>query len=529
MATTTMRPAPPRATRATVPWGPLLVVFAGIIASWSSLSGTGAVVVAVVIAIAAAIAVVRNPFVGVVVYLCTFLLTYPAPLRAFVLGNITINNVLGVLLLPIMLYGTLRDGLGWFLKQRPLVLLLPIAGILLTAGVLYNTELELGGQASLELRAGVERVVGGARRTEGPQLISTRDVRVRFLTRYVFLLFFVFFVRTPRQMRIVVAVLIGVLLLTTANLTTEAGAAGWGRGRLKVAGGRAGAALYTGTNPNKLAFYSLFILVLLWYWRTRVRSLLAMPVWAGMAGTALVIVPMTGSRSGFLGLLVFLSVTLLEGRFSYRKVLGLVLISCLAVAQLGYNVNVLDLLLPEEGAARISRLLPGQGVVEGQTTIGSFQRRASNVTAALQVIKLHPVLGVGVGNFVPVREAIDPTGLIGPPHNSYLLAAAEGGLVTLLLYLLMFIWILRRLHNLLQDYEGRFGPVDMKWLVNAMRTSMILFLMFSLFADVWSHIFFYLIVGLSMAVIQLHATYAETGQVAGSDPGPPLSSAGRAI
>ncbi len=247
-----------------------------------------------------------------------------------------------------------------------------------------------------------------------------------------------------------------------------------------------------------------------------VTSLAAFPLWAVATGAAFVVIPMTGSRSGFLGTLLFFFIILLEGRFNYRKVLGLVLVSSMAVAQFGYDVNVLDLFLPSEGAERITRLLPGQGVSEGQTTAGSLQRRTSNVTAAIEVISLHPLLGVGLGKFVPAREALDPTGLIGPPHNSYLLAAAEGGIFSLGIYLVLFSWIIRRLHNLMQDYAGRFGPVDLEWLVNAMRTSMVLFLGFSLVADIWTHIFFYIFVGLSLAVIQVHATYAETGKVPGT-------------
>ncbi len=57
----------------------------------------------------------------------------------------------------------------------------------------------------------------------------------------------------------------------------------------------------------------------------------------------------------------------------------------------------------------------------------------------------------------------------------------------------------------------------MRWLVHAMRTTMILFLFFSFFADVWAHIFFYVIIGLSLSLIRLHRTYTETGHVPGAD------------
>ena len=121
----------------------------------------------------------------------------------------------------------------------------------------------------------------------------------------------------------------GVLLATYFNLSAEAGPFGWGRGRLRVVG-TPGTALYTGTNPNKLAFYSLFVLSLLWYSRVRIRNWLVYPFWALATGISFVIIPLTASRSGFLNLLIFATIVLLEGRMSFRKLIGVTVLAMVA-------------------------------------------------------------------------------------------------------------------------------------------------------------------------------------------------------
>lgn len=459
----------------------------------------------------------RYPFLGILIYLTTFLLTYPPALRG--VGNLTINNLLGLVMLPLLLWGTLRDGLGWFLRARPLVFMLIVLLIMTTAGSLYNRVEQLGGRASVDLHKGVESDIAGKRAVPGRQLVRTQDQNVKFMTRYVFLLFFAFFVRTPAQLKAVLAMLVGILLLTYSNVSAEAGEAGWGRGRLRVVS-EGGSALYTGTNPNKLAFYALFCLSFIWYYRSEVRSRLLLPVWALLAGSAIVLVPLTASRSGLLNLGVFFAVVIFEGRFSMRKVAGAVAIGILLVAQFGYDVSVLDLMLPERAAERVASLGADELLLEGQTTTGSFQRRAGNLVTVAKLISHNPLLGIGLGNYQMALEITNPTAMLGPPHNSYFWSAAEGGIVSLALYLAMFGWLLMKLSNFLKDYDARFGPVGCEWLVRATRTALILFMVFSMFADVWVNIFFHIVLGICVATVGIHLSYAETGVVPGQEPPP---------
>ena len=505
-------------------WAPVLVLVSALASTWAGASGTALVLLAMVIVVVGTYLTIRNPYVGILIFLTTFLFTYPAPLRG--VGNLTINNVLGMLLLPMLMYGTLRDGAGWFTKTRPLVMLAIVVAILTTSGQYYNRDISVEGQETVQLRRGSEREIYGARVQTQGALIATRDKRVKFATRYAFLLFFVFFVRTPRQLKGVVALLLFVLFMSYASSGTQAGELGWGEGRLRVTGA-GGTGLYTGTNPNKFAFYALFCGAMLWYMRERLRSWSAYIPW--MAGLLLAVgtVPLTASRSGFLNLLVFFLVVLLEGRFNYRKIIGLALVAMLAVVQFGYDADVLELLLPAPLAERLTQVGgPAAVIEESEVAQGSFQRRARTMLRAGSLVQVHPLLGVGLGNYPQLLSVVVPSSVPGPPHNSYVWAATEGGLLCLGLYMASFVWVFLRLSDLLRDYDARYGPVDLRWLVNAMRTTLILFMVFSFFADVWAHVFFYVIMGLTLALLRVHAVYQETGQVPGTHIGASLADDG---
>jgi O-antigen ligase len=225
-------------------------------------------------------------------------------------------------------------------------------------------------------------------------------------------------------------------------------------------------------------------------------------------------IPLTGSRSGLLNLLFFVGIVMLEGRFNYRKVVGLALVTFFMAIQFGYDISVLDLILPEEIASRLTHVgLRGEILEEeGLEAAGSTEGRVRTMQAALRVWSLHPVFGVGIGNFNTERAVTDPFGTVGPPHDSYLWALSEGGLFALILYLGFFWWVFKKIRGIEWEYQARFGPVDLGWMVSAMRTVIIGFLFFSFFADMWHHELFYIIAGMSLALIRLHELYAETGQ-----------------
>jgi O-antigen ligase len=478
-----------------------LVAVAMIMAFLLASASGGLHVLGAVLGLAFATIVFRRPSIGILVYVTTFLFTYPAFLRG--VGNLTINNLLGLMLLPMMLYGMLREGNAWILKWRPMVILAAIVAIMILAAKFYTPATDIVQQADI-----MKQLTSG--RAQGPALIATRAASAKFLTRFVFLLFFVFFVRTPRDLKWVIATVIACLLLTYFSVSTAEGAAGWGTGRLRVQG----AGVYAGRNPNKLAYFALFGLQLLWYSRRAIKSPLLYPIWFVFTAITFVMIPMTASRSGLLNLLAFMAIVMLEGRFNYRKVAGLAAVTLYFVVQFGYGMNVVGALFPEEVAGRITHFdINTEAIEAGGEAHGSAQGRVLTAQAALRVWRYHPVWGVGIGNFEAERAVTDPYGTVGPPHDSYLWALSEGGLIILLMYAGFFIWTFRRLREIEWEYEARFGPVGLGWLVNAMRTILIGFLLFSAFADMWHHALFYIIAGMCLVVIRIHQVFAETGRV----------------
>lgn len=467
-------------------------------------SGGGLVVLGGVIAMVAALLVVRRPVLGILIYLTTFLFTYPAFLRGS--GNFTINNLLGLTLVPLMLYGILREGSWWIARFRPLVILALIVACMIGSATFYRPSVDVGRDFLAERAA-------TSARGQGAALIATRDDSAKFLTRFVFLVFVVYFVRTPRDMKLVAGTIIACLLATYFSVSAEEGIRGWGTGRLRVMG-EAGTGLYAGRNPNKLAYFALYCLTLLWYARRSIKNPLLYPPW--LAATALVfaMIPLTGSRSGILNLLIFLAIVMLEGKFNYRKLVGLSAVGLFLVIQIGFDVSIIDVLFPEDVATRLTRFdVRTEALEMGLEGRGSAEGRIQTALSATRVFRSHPLFGVGIGNFNYERAVLDPFGVVGPPHNSYLWALSEGGIFGFLLYTAFFVWVWRQLRNIEWEYEARFGPMGLGWLVNAVRTGMVGFLVFSFFADMWHHVLFYIIMGLALALIRAHQVYAETGRV----------------
>lgn len=478
------------------------LLIASYITAWT---GSGSVLVGGLLGVVGVVLVIRRPVIGVFILMTTFLFTYPAFLRG--IGNLTINNVLGLLLIPLMFYEMLRDRSWWVARFKPFLLLGVIVGSMIVSSSYYT------GTSEYVERTAQEKIERSTR-AQGPALIQTRDAGAKFLTRFVFLVLFVFFIRTNRDLQTVVAIIVASLLFTYFSVGTGEGIGGWGTGRLRSLSD-AGGAIYAGRNPNKLAYFALFGLTLLWYARRAIQNRIWYPLWAAVTAITFIMIPLTGSRSGMLNLMLFVLIVMLEGKFSYRKIIGFTLLTLAIVVQFAYNANVLDVFLPQQTAERLGRIGVRAEVIEqeGFEAQGSAAGRFRTAQSAARVWFHYPLFGVGIGNFESERALTDPFGVVGPPHNSYLWALSEGGLLAFALYMWIFVWTIRRIHGIKWEYEARYGPMKLGWLVSAMRTALFGFLFYSFFADMWYHDFFYIIMGMALVLIRLHDHYAETGQV----------------
>ncbi len=127
----------------------------------------------------------------------------------------------------------------------------------------------------------------------------------------------------------------------------------------------------------------------------------------------------------------------------------------------------------------------------------STQSRIETNQHALEIFRSAPLIGVGPGNFRWLHRERYPYTLAAgrPNHNSYLWAATEGGILTLGLYLLLFVFIWRDLGRAQKLY----APTDSLWHVTRfLRGFFAIWLFFSLFADFWLEVHLYLIVGFTM-------------------------------
>lgn len=294
-----------------------------------------------------------------------------------------------------------------------------------------------------------------------------------FVTRLAFLVFFVYFMRSRQKIEFSVWLILGLIAVAAISSLLQQG------GLTK----RAAAAFSLAENANRLAYISLFGTSLLWFYRSHAQR----PRWNSLTLPLLVILTLTalatGSRSGFLQLVVLLALIVKEqeGWSATKRLRTFVFLGCMGILSL--------VVIPTAQVTRMTTFDPTVAT-RGQK---SLQDRISKLLAAAEMIASDPFLGVGIGNFRWVGKAY--YGNYGSPHNSYLRALGTGGIGVLALYLLLFYVTYRMLRKL-----ERAGPPELLWLIKGLRVNLVLFIIFSAFADFWLSDFLYLIIGLTITL-----------------------------
>jgi O-antigen ligase len=418
--------------------------------------------------------VVARPEYGIALFVSTFLISYPVALRGT--GSLTINNVLGGMFLILLTYKVYNERDWWFLRCRELQLL---AFIYLVAAI------------GDRLNAPDPRLVN----VMGVVLAEANTTRT-FLTRSIFTLFFVNFIRKPRHM-VIIYLLITVLMAVAAVSGVREVLHGGG-----LHGYRAvSRVIYTAANPNRLAMFAIMSIAGIWYLtrslRVRVLFVFAVPLIAVLA----LAVIMTGSRSGLLGLAVCGTAILVKERLNLTQLLTLGLIG-MVVLLLGLN------LVPQKTRDRITNLPFTEA---GQTGLGagSLARRWGTWEMGFSMFKQHPFIGVGIGNWELTRYLNDPERSTSAPHSSYLLALVETGLLglTAFLYLLWLTW--RNIRAVLPYVTARGSPLaSIEWIVHSIEVDLYVLLFFSMFADLWQLVTLFLLIGFSVAIRRLVETRA---------------------
>ena len=219
------------------------------------------------------------------------------------------------------------------------------------------------------------------------------------------------------------------------------------------------------SNPNDLAFAIVLTLPFSLAFLLTAKGALARLCWAGAILIMGLTLFMTASRAGFITLVISGTVCLwhfgVKGRRFY-----LIVTSTLAVV----------LLLAVAGGPLITRMTAIAGNADtqlGAVAYGSYEAREYLMFRALDGIKHYPILGLGPRNF-PVYS-----GIWHDVHMTYLQIAVEGGIPSLVLYLLFFASAFRNLRKL---RRRRDLDLHTTLFVGGLHSSMIGFVIGALFA-----------------------------------------------
>jgi O-antigen ligase len=415
--------------------------------------------------------IVTRPEYGIALFMSAFLISYPQALQGT--GSLTMNNVLGGLFLILLTYKVYSDHDWWFLRCRELQLLAFIFLVFLM-GSRFNAPdprlVPVLGQSSAFV-------------SESPRT---------FLTRSVFTLFLINYIRTPGQV-VMIYVLAIVLMVIAALSGVREVLHGGGLHGYRAA---TSAVILAAANPNRLAMFATIAVAGLWYLMRSLRvpglRILVLPLIAVLA----LAVFMTGSRSGLLGLGVCGAAIMMKERLNLTQLLALGLAGILAL------VLVLQL-VPQKTLDRITNL-PFTKAGETGEGSGSLERRAYGWEVAFTVFKQHPFIGVGAGNWPLARYLNDPGRSTGAPHSSYILALVEGGLLSLIafLYLLWLTW--RNIRSALPYVSRPGSPLgNLKWVVDGAEVNLLVLVFFSAFADLWQFVVLFWLIGLSIIIRRL--------------------------
>lgn len=247
-------------------------------------------------------------------------------------------------------------------------------------------------------------------------------------------------------------------------------------------------------NSNELALILVLTLPFCIAFLLRTPRLWRKAVWAAAAMLLVYGIMLTGSRAGFLALLVGGGVCLREFGLRGRRI-ALVL-GAAGVAML------LMLFARDTVMDRFHAMFNDEPTTsEGRAAHASALEREELFWKALAVTVDHPLFGIGPGNFNSI------SGHWKDQHNTYTQMGSEGGVPALILYVLL-LWCglanLRRTNRLVSadSEEALFGM--------ALRGSVYGLLVGSFFATSAYHFFPYFLVGYTSALVAIVEAKQET-------------------
>jgi O-antigen ligase len=334
--------------------------------------GKGLLLLAAILALLFAFYLIQKPHWGTLLILAlAFVDILPIPAGS---PYLKANYLLALLLLIPLALAVFRDRVVWALRVPQVKILLAIGFVFILSTWWSSVKYPV---------------------TLLPELDETAAMMRAFFTRFGYLIFFIYFIRTRERIEFAAWLIIG--LITATAISGLVGLHGGGRAA-------ADADKFTvGGGANPLAHICLFAASLIWFYRSygqsRALRFLALPLLFLLPALALA----TGSRSGFLQLLVLAALILWEqeGWSAARRARSLIFVGCLAL-----------FLMVAAPATQLAR------VVTYSTAVGdpggySLVRRINTVFHSLELAASDPILGIGIGNFVWMQGAF-----YGSPNRS---------------------------------------------------------------------------------------------------------------
>jgi O-antigen ligase len=235
-------------------------------------------------------------------------------------------------------------------------------------------------------------------------------------------------------------------------------------------------------NPNDLAINVAINLSFCLAFLLRARDL-RKSLWAFPLLAMVYAVLITYSRSGFLALIVGVLFCLWEFGVKGRRLYLILLAGVLAVGTAVFA--------PSHYYARLQSIFLGP--VEGANDNGSAEARRELLQTSLQLMAQHPLFGVGPGNFPVV------TGSWKVAHNTYTQMGAEGGIPSLILFLLVigtaFRSVLLARRSSLYKHDR-----DFRILVGALFSAFGAYFVGAFFSDTAYNLFPYFLIGYASVV-----------------------------
>lgn len=238
------------------------------------------------------------------------------------------------------------------------------------------------------------------------------------------------------------------------------------------------------SDPNDLALSIIMSLPLCLVLLFLSRSWLSKALWSISLLVMTYAVLLTGSRGGFLALVVVVAVCLWEFAIRGRRpyLLGFAILAGLFLWQ-------------SAGGMLIGRL---KGTFDANddtaAAYASAQARQELFWRSIEVTKEHPLFGVGPGNFDQVSGQWHTT------HNSFTLMSAEGGLPALVLYVLILLCGFKNLRAMKRLARGR---TESRLLAGALFASLAAYVVGSAFLSVAYAFFPYILVAYTTALLSI--------------------------